>query len=145
MTSFWNFFALVLLESCVATAETLVTIPKSKVTYRGALQGSVEHFQNIKFAHDTYGARRFAPPVPCLPPSGTEIDASSPGPACPQIRGTMPPFYDETKDMSEDCLNLRIARPQGTAAQSQLLRALLVHEQSCCETRSLTSCQRYEG
>jgi carboxylesterase type B len=95
ISHFLRFFALLLLKVRTAIREPLVTIPK--------------HFQNIRFAHDTSGAQRFASPVPFSPPLDTEIDASLPGAACPQRQAAMPPFFYETKDMSEDCLNLRIA------------------------------------
>jgi carboxylesterase type B len=127
MSGFWSLLALLLLEIQIATAKPLVTIPESKVAYHGTAQGSIEHFQNIRFAHDTSGARRFAPPVPYLPPSGSEIDTSSPGSACPQTQAAMPPFFDETKDMSEDCLNLRVARPEGTSEGDKLPVVIWLH------------------
>jgi carboxylesterase type B len=82
----------------------------------GTTIGKIEHFQNIRFAE----ARRFAPPELYTPEKGSTIDASSPGPACPQIKGPLPPFFSETQDISEDCLNLRIARPVGTTKDSKL-------------------------
>ncbi|PVI00996.1 alpha/beta-hydrolase [Periconia macrospinosa] len=86
------------------------------ITYEGTLLGQIEHFQNIKFAD----ARRFAPPENYTPQEGSLIDASSPGPACPQIKDALPPFFAETPDISEDCLNLRIARPVGITKDSKL-------------------------
>jgi carboxylesterase type B len=127
MRSFWGLFAVCILETGFVTAKPVVTTPKGRVTYRGTAQGSVEHFQNIKFAHDTSGARRFAPPVPFSPPPGTEIDASLPGSACPQTQAAMPPFFDKTKEMSEDCLNLRIARSQGTTSGQKLPVVIWLH------------------
>lgn len=94
-------------------AEPLVLIEKTGVTYHGTVSDSVEQFQNIRFAHETSGKRRFSPPEPYIPPKNTIIDAKSPGASCPQHQAAMPPFFDETTDMSEDCLNLRIARPAG--------------------------------
>ena len=84
---------------------------KHQVTYRGTTHDSVEHFQNVRYGHETSGNRRFSPPEPYIPPPGVEIDATSPGPACPQTKDAMLPFFSETGEMSEDCLNLRIARP----------------------------------
>jgi carboxylesterase type B len=84
-------------------SDPIVTIRESKVTYRGALKGPVEDFHNIKFAHDTSGSRRFAPPNPFTPPQGSDIDATVPGPACPQSSAGIPPFFSETPDQSEDC------------------------------------------
>ncbi|KAK0714038.1 Alpha/Beta hydrolase protein [Lasiosphaeria miniovina] len=90
------------------------------VTYRGTTTGTVEHFLNIRFAHDTSGPRRFAPPEPYTPPAGSEVDATRPGPACAQTQGGLPPFFDATPDISEDCLTVRIARPAGTAPGARL-------------------------
>ncbi|KAI1437621.1 alpha/beta-hydrolase [Xylaria sp. CBS 124048] len=108
-------------------SDPVVTIEKSQVTYRGQLKGAVEDFQNIKFAHDTSGARRFAPPEPYTPPSGSEVDATSPGPACPQLKAGIPPFFSETPNQSEDCLNLRITRPAGIASASSAKLPVVVH------------------
>jgi carboxylesterase type B len=120
-------FLYVILNIHNVSANLLVISPKNNVTYRGTRTGNIEHFQNIKFAHDTSGPRRFAPPVQYVPPPGSEVDASAPGSACPQTRDAMLPFFDETKDMSEDCLNLRIARPQGTTPESRLPVVVWLH------------------
>lgn len=102
-------------------AEPVVRLDKSKVTYRGLTRDDlVEDFHNIKFAHDTAGKRRFAPPEPYIPPDGSEIDGTSHGPACPQFQAAIPPFFDETPDISEDCLHLRITRPAGTTENDRL-------------------------
>ncbi|TGO55625.1 hypothetical protein BCON_0089g00210 [Botryotinia convoluta] len=85
----------------------------SQVTYRGIISNKVEHFHNVKYAADTSGPNRFAPPKPFTPPPGTIIDASLPGPACPQIRDPMPPFFSAIEEISEDRLHLHIARPSG--------------------------------
>ncbi|KAI1105597.1 Alpha/Beta hydrolase protein [Jackrogersella minutella] len=106
--------------SRVVTAVDVVTLEASQVTYRGSTAGSVEHFQNIKFAHDTSAERRFTPPEPYTPLPGSEIDATAPGPACPQSKPGIPPFFDETPNISEDCLHLRISRPVGTTAKDKL-------------------------
>ncbi|KAL1613155.1 hypothetical protein SLS60_001387 [Paraconiothyrium brasiliense] len=104
-----------------ANADPIVKVAfgETTVSYRGNTAASIEHFQNIKYGHDTSGARRFAPPVPYIP-DGDEIDATLPGPACAQMRDAVPPFFSETPDISEDCLNLRIARPAGTKVGDKL-------------------------
>lgn len=101
-------------------AEPVVRLEESRVSYRGVARDLVEDFHNIKFAYDTSGPRRFAPPEPYNPPDGTEIDGTSPGPACPQFQAAVPPFFDETPNISEDCLHLRITRPAGTTANDRL-------------------------
>lgn len=112
----------------VTATEPLVQLENSKVTYRGLTKGSIEHFQNIRYAHDTSGERRFAPPEPYMPPEGEgEIDATTPGSACPQSPPGMPPFFDATPDISEDCLHLRVARPAGTAAADKLPVVVWLH------------------
>jgi carboxylesterase type B len=109
------------------TAGPIVRLAQGGISYHGTRIGSVEHFQNIKFAHDTSGPRRFSPPVPYIPPSGAEIDASTEGAACPQTRDGMPPFFAETTNMNEDCLNLRIARHEGTTSNGSLPVVIWVH------------------
>lgn len=117
----WLRAALLGLAGCIViTAEPIVKIEESDVTYRGIVKGAVEDFHNIKFAHDTSGARRFAPPEPYTPPKGSVIDATVSGPACPQSKAALPPYFDETPDQSEDCLNLRVTRPVGTTASDKL-------------------------
>ncbi|KAJ2981943.1 hypothetical protein NUW58_g6559 [Xylaria curta] len=113
------FLALVL--SPFVLTEPVAQLPGSKVTYQGVTNDNkIEHFFNIKYAHDTSGTRRFAPPEPFTPPEGSRITATEPGPACPQSKAALPPFFDETPVTSEDCLSLRIARPAGTAETDKL-------------------------
>ncbi|KAJ4358621.1 uncharacterized protein N0V89_003205 [Didymosphaeria variabile] len=108
-------------SSFAADADPIVKVAfgETTVSYRGKTAASIEHFQNIKYGHDTSGSRRFAPPTPYIPDSG-EIDATLPGPACAQMRDAVPPFFSETPDISEDCLNLRITRPAGTKEGDKL-------------------------
>ena len=103
------FVALLFSDSINAVA--VVTVPKTGVTYKGGFFDHIEHFANIKYAKDTSGARRFAPPEPFTPPPGSMIHAAARGPACPQAHYAMPPFFDIEPETSEDCLSLRIARP----------------------------------
>ncbi|KAI2776169.1 Alpha/Beta hydrolase protein [Daldinia loculata] len=102
------------------TAGAVGKLQNSNVTYRGFTSGSIEHFQNIRFGRDTSGERRFAPPEIYTPPAGSEIDATVPGRPCPQFKSSIPPFFDEVQEVSEDCLNLRISRPVGTTARDKL-------------------------
>ncbi|POS76103.1 hypothetical protein DHEL01_v205498 [Diaporthe helianthi] len=121
MNSTWSRKALLSFALTAAVvAEPIVKLDKSKVTYRGLTRDSVEDFHNMKFAHDTAGQRRFAPPELYTPPDGSVIDGTSHGPACPQYQAAVPPFFDETPDISEDCLHLRITRPAGTTENDRL-------------------------
>lgn len=113
-------FLLGLVISAAVTAEPLVKLAPSNISYRGVARDLVEDFHNIKFAHDTSGQRRFAPPEPYTPPNGSTIDGTLPGPACPQFQAAVPPFFDETPDISEDCLHLRVTRPAGTTPNDRL-------------------------
>ncbi|KAI1097717.1 Alpha/Beta hydrolase protein [Jackrogersella minutella] len=112
------FFGLVV--GIVVASNPIVKFEERKITYRGVPRCSVEDFGTIRFAHDTSGLRRFAPPEPYTPPEGTEIEATAPGPACPQPTVGIPPFFGETPIQSEDCLNLRVTRPMGTTASDKL-------------------------
>jgi carboxylesterase type B len=120
MTPHWHTALVCLVASGVVFGEPVVTNQQTKVTYRGTTSGSVEHFMNIRFAQDTSGHRRFAPPEPYVPPEGSEVDATTPGPACAQTRNGLPPFLVGTPDISEDCLTVRIDRPAGTTADDRL-------------------------
>lgn len=115
MLSLPAFTAGILLSRSVLALSPRVIL-SDQTTYEGALLGEIEHFQNIKFAK----APRFAPPEIYTPQKGSFIDASSPGAACPQIKDALPPFFAETPEISEDCLNLRIARPAGVTKDSNL-------------------------
>ncbi|KAK8085107.1 hypothetical protein PG997_006378 [Apiospora hydei] len=115
--------ALWALASSISAApkDPIVTVDSLGVQYRGLTRESVEEFNSIKFAEDTSGSRRFAPPEPYVPPrDGGVVDATAPAPACPQIRDPLPPFFGDTPDQSEDCLYLRITRPAGTKPDDKL-------------------------
>ncbi|KAK8036081.1 Carboxylesterase- type B [Apiospora rasikravindrae] len=99
----------------------LVAVAGLGVEYRGVTRGSsVEEFNSVKFAKDTSGPRRFAPPQPYLPPKGSVVDARAAAPACPQIPDAIPPYFGATPHQSEDCLYLRITRPVGTKPEDRL-------------------------
>jgi carboxylesterase type B len=115
-----------IVASCLVVADPVVRL-ENNVSYRGASIDSIEHFQNIKFAEDTSNHRRFAPPEPYTPSEGTEIDATSPGPACPQFKAGIPGFFVDTPHISEDCLHLRIARPAGTTTKDKLPVVVWLH------------------
>ncbi|KAF7979255.1 hypothetical protein HWV62_42926 [Athelia sp. TMB] len=100
----------------------LVTNHTTGVSYRGTSAHGVDEFQNIPFGASTAGARRFAPPVAHVPAAHATVDATRPGAACPQPYVPAPgiPLFSNVTRMSEDCLNLRIARPAGTKADAAL-------------------------
>ncbi len=101
------------------------------VTYHGIYANSIEGFIGIRYAHDTGGEKRFWPPVPFTPEAESTIEASDPGPSCPQ-RESRGPFgiwdtYDYVKDKSEDCLRLNVWRPNGTSAGDKLPVLVYIH------------------
>ncbi|KAJ0418859.1 Alpha/Beta hydrolase protein [Aspergillus carlsbadensis] len=83
-----------------------------KITYQGSRSAAgIEHFQNIFYAEEPTGQRRFAAPVPTNPEWGSVIDATRAGAWCPQGTGDILPFTSRVTNISENCLSLRIARP----------------------------------
>jgi hypothetical protein len=94
------------------------------VTYHGIYESGIEGFVGIRFAHSTGGENRFKPPVPYTPASGSTIDASDPGPSCPQRKSTgrysVWDTYDVVHEISEDCLRLNVWRPNGTTSGDKL-------------------------
>ncbi|KAK3994928.1 hypothetical protein QBC44DRAFT_36425 [Cladorrhinum sp. PSN332] len=119
---------LALFVSSALANDPTVTLSETKVTFRGkTTTNSIEHFLGIRYAHDTSGSRRFAPPEPYSYPKGTIVDATSPGPACPQSKPGIPPFFVDTPIISEDCLSLRISRPAGTRKNANLPVVVHLH------------------
>ncbi|KAJ3571338.1 hypothetical protein NPX13_g5415 [Xylaria arbuscula] len=99
----------------------------NNVTYVGTRAPGVHHFLNIFYGEDTAGPNRFAPPVPVRLERGTVVDATLPGAWCPQATGDVLPFTSRVVNISENCLSLRICRPQDTKADSRLPVAVWLH------------------
>ncbi|KAI1762978.1 carboxylesterase family protein [Hypoxylon sp. FL1150] len=95
----------------------IVFDPTTEVRYKGIRRNGIEVFLNIPYGQDTGGANRFKPPRPYVPEPGCVVDATSYGPACPQRRrnGDPPRLLTNVSDISEDCLNLNVARPSDAA------------------------------
>ncbi|KAI1205860.1 alpha/beta-hydrolase [Annulohypoxylon truncatum] len=98
-----------------------------ELAYMGSRSDGVEHFQDIFYAEDTSGENRFAPPIPIKHRKGTVIDATQPGAWCPQGTGDVLPFTSRVVNISENCLSLRIARPQFTARDAKLPVMVWLH------------------
>ncbi|KAJ6032711.1 carboxylesterase [Penicillium herquei] len=96
--------------------------PFNEVFIEGTSSNTTESFLNIRFGQDTSGPNRFAPPKPYTYPSGTVVDATSTGAACPQQKVPIPgfPVFDNVTDVSEDCLTLRVDRPLNTRSSDKL-------------------------
>lgn len=105
-----------------AFATPFVTNTITGVSYQGSSADGVEQFENIFFGQSTSGQRRFAPPQPYVPAENTTINATSPGAACPQPKVPVPgiEFFSNVTNISENCLSLRIARPENTSATDAL-------------------------
>ncbi|KAL4954956.1 Alpha/Beta hydrolase protein [Aspergillus filifer] len=102
---------------------------RRRITYIGSLgcSSKVEHFQNIFYAEEPTGPRRFAPPVPTSPEKGSVIDATREGAWCPQGTGDILPFTSRVTNISENCLSLRIARPRGLNGSERLPVVVYIH------------------
>ncbi|RFU81351.1 para-nitrobenzyl esterase [Trichoderma arundinaceum] len=113
----------------LATLAPSATIPITDVTYRGIHRNGIEVFLNIQYGEDTGGQNRFKPPRPHIPVPGSTIQADSYGPACPQALGgwLLPLALSNITEISEDCLNLNIARPKGTKPSDLLPVMVYLH------------------
>ncbi|KAH6645130.1 putative lipase [Truncatella angustata] len=101
--------------------------PDHNVTYVGVARNGIEIFLNIPYGADTSGANRFRPPQPATVPSGSTIIAQAYGPACPQAlrNSTNPLELSPITQVSEDCLNLNVARPKGLKPSDNLLPVMV--------------------
>ncbi|KAJ5337357.1 uncharacterized protein N7506_005379 [Penicillium brevicompactum] len=98
------------------------------ITYLGSLSpAGIEHFQNIFYAEEPTGLRRFAAPVPMRPANGSVIDTTRAGAWCPQGMGDILPFTSSVTNISENCLSLRIARLARTQKDAKLPVAVWIH------------------
>ncbi|KAK5194292.1 hypothetical protein LTR92_005534 [Exophiala xenobiotica] len=122
MLAFWH---LLLILVALAVAQSPVTVHDSthNLTYIGYNYSGVENFQAIRYGKDTSGVNRFKHPQAFTYQSGTTVQATAAGPSCPQK--TLQSFAGLTVNegvyrLSEDCLNLRVARPAGTKQNAKL-------------------------
>ncbi|KAK4246132.1 Carboxylesterase [Corynascus novoguineensis] len=112
-----------------ATASPRVVDGEHFISYHGLDRNGVEVFLGIPYAQDTGGANRFKPPRKHVPVPGTSVNATSYGPSCPQPLGQWAPpiTLANITQVSEDCLNLNVARPRGTAATDRLPVMVYIH------------------
>jgi carboxylesterase type B len=113
---------LALLGITVKAHRPLVNIPGGPII-SGYSESGTEHFLGVPFGQDTSGSNRFAPPKPVIVIPGAKIDGTVPGPACPQSvdpHSILPDLNSNFTHQSEDCLNLRIARPSATTNHAGL-------------------------
>jgi carboxylesterase type B len=105
--------------SCLAAAATFtagIQLGNSadNIKILGIARNDIEIFLGIPYARDTSGENRFRPPIPYEYTPGETIDATKPGVACPQHLGVIfaPLGLGNITNISEDCLNLNVARPK---------------------------------
>ncbi|KAE8154789.1 alpha/beta-hydrolase [Aspergillus avenaceus] len=110
--------------------QPIVVDVNRNITYLGSytsVYSDVQHFQNIFYAEEPSGNRRFAPPVPVDHRKGSVIDATQPGAWCPQGTGDILPFTSRVMNVSENCLSLRVARPRNVKSDAKLPVAVWIH------------------
>ncbi|KAJ5216288.1 carboxylesterase [Penicillium cinerascens] len=92
------------------------------VRFEGSSANNVESFLNIRFGQDTGGNNRFAPPKPYNYPTGSVVNATQSGAACPQQKVPVEGIsvFDNVTHISEDCLTLRVDRPANTCSTAKL-------------------------
>ncbi|KAJ7894096.1 putative lipase [Mycena leptocephala] len=116
--------AAALLHYTAVTATPTAVNQNHNVTYQGLVRNGIEVFLGIQFGQDTSGANRFKPPKPWAPKAGSVVDATAYGAACPQPipepGASNPLAVTPVSKISEDCLNLNIARPGGVDAGAKL-------------------------
>ncbi|KAM3086947.1 hypothetical protein ACMFMG_001062 [Clarireedia jacksonii] len=113
-------FAAIALPDCTA-AKPYVVDPENKISYQGVTTSpGVETFYGIRYGLDTSGEGRFAPPQPFKPKSGSHLNATAPGPSCPQPAGLGFLYMTNVTYISEDCLNLNLGRPSFAKPGSKL-------------------------
>lgn len=109
-----------LAAASTTTSSPVVVNPYNSIKYVGISEDGVDQFMGIRFAEDTGGANRLEPPKPYYPTHGSTVDASEIGASCPQATPGAVPCMAAIPKQSEDCLNLRIAKPSGADATSGL-------------------------
>ncbi|MFG2295397.1 carboxylesterase/lipase family protein [Streptomyces sp. NPDC048603] len=89
------------------------TVRTDQGLVRGTVTDTVRTFQGIPYAAPPTGERRWAPPAPAPRRAGI-LDATRPGPACPQT-GVIAPLG--TFSDNEDCLFLNVTTPRTSPAR----------------------------
>ena len=127
-------FSMKLLAVAFCVVATAIAAPTSQqtdsnVSYNGFIRNGVEVFLGIPYAQDTAGENRFKPPQPYKFPPNSVVNATQPGPACPQQLGQWNApltLLNVTKEgISENCLNLNIVRPVCASAPDSRLPVMV--------------------
>lgn len=104
------------------TSPTVRLGKDDQVLVQGTSAHNVESFLNIRFGENTAGNNRFAAPKPFQYPSGTVVNGTAVGAACPQQTDFGSELFDTipASRISEDCLSLRVDRPAHTNSSAKL-------------------------
>lgn len=125
-----------LLANCavagVVLSKPLVIDVKKHLTYNGITSSpGIETFLGIPYGKDTGGEARFAPPEPFSPAKGYTFNATTAGHSCPQSSAAGFLYETQVTDISEDCLNLQIARPAGNRTKIPVMVYIYGGKVSC--------------
>lgn len=107
-----------LLGTVILAAAQPTVVDQHRVTYEGTTRNNVELFLGIRYGENTGGSNRFKPPKAHTPKAGSIVNATVYGDACPQRDLGSP--AESPLVLSEDCLNLNIARPLSTKKDDKL-------------------------
>ncbi|KAI2634090.1 sterol esterase [Hypomontagnella submonticulosa] len=112
---------------------TATSVIAAQGTIIGSVFNGVENFGGIPFAQAPEGKLRLKPPQRLNSSLGT-FDATGPGPSCPQmffstggdlltsVLGNLinTPLFQTVTGQTEDCLTMRVQRPEGTKPDAKL-------------------------
>lgn len=119
--------ALLPLLYTIVVGDPIVTA--GSVRYEGLHKDKVESWLGIRYGQDTSGPNRFKPPRAYEQSPNTTVKATDAGPACPQSTGRsgIPLAIGNITNISEDCLRLNVARPNGTESCDKLPVMVYIH------------------
>ncbi|QDS72822.1 hypothetical protein FKW77_006783 [Venturia effusa] len=105
----------------VAKAAPEVIDSTQNISYVGFTRNGCDSFLNIPYGQDT-GRNRFGPPQKFVPANGAVYNNTIAGKSCPQRTGGSSSYMTtlQASDISEDCLNLLVVRPEGIAPGTKL-------------------------
>lgn len=127
------YILLLILLAVLTNAAPTVVDSRNNVTYNGITRNTLDLFLGIPYGQDTGGQNRFKPPQFYLPSPGSTIDATSYGIACPQPvnQSGVPLSLTIVTNVSENCLNLNIIRPNNTCPGAGLPVMVFIHGGKC--------------
>ncbi|KAF2103990.1 prolyl oligopeptidase-like protein [Rhizodiscina lignyota] len=124
--SFLPFLALVGLLTSLTQATPYVHDPRHNLSYQGVVTSpGIETFFGIPYGVSTCGSNRFTAPKTFVPPARHVFNATAPGDSCPQIVDVFSELQGFITGISEDCLNLNVARPAGRKSGEGLLPVMV--------------------